>query len=319
MKSPFWSFVASFILQTTLLAQVTECVNSNANGADASLGYHDNYNTENNNYGGDLYLKAFCVPGASGGLNTNRGVMYFYTGFISPSAQVINATLTLHASGYVNSLLPGHFGNNASGIYRITQSWQESTVTWNNQPMFTTNDFSNLPMSSTSTQDYVVDVTPIATFHVQNPQQNYGYLLRLYQENPNDPAALSFFSSDAASVNEWPELCITYLTNNDTLDTVVNVTPVVPPIELPNVLTINSDNINDVYTLPQGVFQSFTVAITNRWGQEVYTNHGENGWLFWDGKSGSDYCEEGVYFYSFDAILNDGQIFKKNGFIQLFD
>lgn len=310
-------FATVFIVHSLAMGQSVACINSGGSGADASLGYHDYYNTEVNNYGGDLYLKAFCFPGASGGRNSNRGLIYFNTGFLSPSVQVINATMTLHASGYINNLLPGHFGNNASRLYRVTQPWQENSVTWNNQPSIAAADFSDLPQSNSSTQDYSIDVTSIATFHIQNPLQNFGYLLRLNQEDPNDAAALTFYSSDAPSTSKWPELCITYIDENDTVVTTIPST-VIP--EFPNVLTINGDNVNDLYYLPQDLFQSFKVTILNRWGQTVYTNSGENGLLFWDGKSNQtkDY-HEGVYYYLFEGILEDGELIEKSDFIHLVE
>src|SRR3989338_2966958 len=71
MKSLYLSMLI-FSSTTIYSQQLVLQPDANA-GIDASLGYHDNFNTDFNNYGTDTYFKAFCIPGASGGRNSNRG------------------------------------------------------------------------------------------------------------------------------------------------------------------------------------------------------------------------------------------------------
>jgi gliding motility-associated-like protein len=72
------------------------------------------------------------------------------------------------------------------------------------------------------------------------------------------------------------------------------------PVEIPNVITPNSDNINDLLFIenldyyPGAVFRVF-----NRWGQKVYeSNDYQNNW-------GGDELESGSYFYEL-IITEDG-------------
>ena len=44
---------------------------------DSPIVYHDNYNHAYVNYGDKPFLAAFEIPGAQGGVNTNRALLYF--------------------------------------------------------------------------------------------------------------------------------------------------------------------------------------------------------------------------------------------------
>ena len=44
---------------------------------DSPIVYHDNYNSENQNYGNTAFLSAFQIPGNQGGVNTSRGLIAF--------------------------------------------------------------------------------------------------------------------------------------------------------------------------------------------------------------------------------------------------
>lgn len=184
---------------------------------DASLGYHDGFGTADNNYGTDIYFKAFCIPGASGGENTNRGLIQFDLSSIPSNAQVISATFNLYATGYINASLPGHFGGNSAKLFRVTSNWNESTVTWNTEPSYNVSDFVAVPASSSSTQDYSMNITSWTQDMVNNQIQNLGFLLKLDVEDPNNSAALTFHSSGASSASDRPSIEVEYVLGGDTL------------------------------------------------------------------------------------------------------
>ena len=175
---------------------------------DASLGFHTGYGTDQNNYGSDEHLKAYAIPGALGGVNANRGVLKFDMGNIPGNAIVVNAELRLFATGYINSLLPGHFGNNLSELHRIISPWSEMSVTWATAPSTSSTNITSIPQSSSSTQDYVVDVTDLVIDMLADPNNSFGFLMRMAVEDPNDAAALTFCSSDALDPAKWPVLCV---------------------------------------------------------------------------------------------------------------
>jgi CHU_C Type IX secretion signal domain len=292
--------------------------NDGSNGTDASLGYHDYYGTSSNNYGSDVYLKAFCVPGASGGENTNRGLLYFDLSSVPVGSDVISATLELYGAGYINAVLPGHFGNNAARVYRVTAPWAENTVTWDSQPTYSALDYAILPASTNFDQDYTINTTTMVDYMVQNPQNNYGFLLQLDTENPSSGAALAFHSSDGPIPEKWPKLCLTYISNDSVIDIEI-------PIEeevfiIPNILTVNADGINDAFSLNEGQFDHFEISILNRWGNTVYETTDKEGLLFWNGHNQSgDACSDGIYFYQFSGTSISGKLVQKTGFIQVIN
>lgn len=89
--------------------------------------------------------------------------------------------------------------------------------------------------------------------------------------------------------------------------------------EMPNVITVNGDGTNDLFSFKYDIFESFDIVILNRWGDVVQNKSHQTGTVFWDGKNkGGDLCTDGVYFYKLSATLKDGTSLKKEGFLQLF-
>ncbi len=89
-------------------------------------------------------------------------------------------------------------------------------------------------------------------------------------------------------------------------------------IFIPNSFTPNDDDRNDLfYPVFQCDYTYFSITITDRWGNIVYTSNNING--KWDGKFKSNPCPDDVYVYRIEAIQkgNDKKIIK-NGHISLF-
>ncbi|HLP54262.1 MAG TPA: DNRLRE domain-containing protein [Fluviicola sp.] len=235
------------------------------NGTDASLGYHDNYNAASTNYGNDLYFKAFCMPGASGGTNSNRGLLYFDLSSVPAGSDVVSATLNLYGTGYLNALLPGHYGNNAAKVYRVTSPWTENTVTWNTQPTYSATDYASLPASVNSTQDYQITTTALVEYMVQHPSTNYGFLLQLDSENPVDDAALAFHSSDGANSAKYPKLCLTYKIGYLTVETEIYQ----PEAGLQLILFPNPTNGELTIELTEGAFDASQLVVYDAMGKIV--------------------------------------------------
>lgn len=223
-------------LEITYTMGNSPCMQPDAGaGNDASLGSHTNYGTENNNYGTNQYFNMYCIPGAQGGQNTNRAVLKFDLSAIPSNATVVSADLYLYATGYINSTLSGHFGsNNVTSVERITSAWSENTVTWNTAPTTTTAGAATMPQSTSSTQDYVVNVTAMTQYQVTNPSQNYGYYFRLVTENPSSQAGLLFWSSDYSNPAERPQLCVTYQDSTNPKGVEVHLMPMMDVTVFPN-------------------------------------------------------------------------------------
>ena len=159
---------------------------------DAAIGKHDFFNTSINNYGNAIQNAAYCISGAVGGLNINRALMHFDLTDIPPNSNIISAKLNLYATGPIGTL-NGHLGNNQSVLQRVLFPWEEPTVTWDNQPMSTSQNQVILAQSSSSNQDYL-NIDVFTLIKDLNSLENNGIILKLQNEMPEN--GLLFYSSD---------------------------------------------------------------------------------------------------------------------------
>lgn len=112
------------------------------------------------------------------------------------------------------------------------------------------------------------------------------------------------------------DVCLVAQNKNGCSDTTCKIIEVFEPIRFVDVNTFspNGDGINDVFTFSfnSASISSFECVIVNRWGVEVgrITNINDG----WDGtdKSGSP-CKNGVYFYSYSAVTDNGEEFAGQG------
>ncbi len=180
---------------------------------DVPIGFHDNFNSANQNAGNSTYYGCFWQPGASGGLNGGRSLMKFDFSSIPSGTVITSATLSLYGIGPISTVgaatSVGSTGANASLLERITSSWSEMTVTWNTQPTHIATDSVLIAASSSTTQDYAsINVTQLTQNMLDNASTSFGYMLKLANENPT--AGLFFCSTDYADSTKWPKLIITY-------------------------------------------------------------------------------------------------------------
>jgi hypothetical protein len=175
---------------------------------DAALGYHTYFSSQaNTNWSTATTNAAFVIPGATGGTNGNRALIYFNLSQIPPCVQILSAELSLYGHGPHGSL-PGHSGtNNSAYIRRVTQPWNVSTVTWNNQPTATIHNQVTIPAATSVTQDYLnINVTQLVQAMVDSA--NFGFQLRLVNETPTN--SLIFASDNFADSTKHPRLQVTY-------------------------------------------------------------------------------------------------------------
>jgi PKD repeat protein len=138
-----------------------------------------------------------------------RSLFEFDLSFIPSNAYIHNASLDLFFA--INQYNPNieQMGSNASLLCRIIEDWSEDELTWNNQPAYTDENQVVLPASSNPTQDYPgIDVTPLVKDMILNPEQSFGFLLKLMFESPQ--SAMCFASGDYEDENLRPVLTITY-------------------------------------------------------------------------------------------------------------
>lgn len=234
-------FKISLFYTALVNAQVTTVTLTTAK--DAPIGYHYGASTEFNNYGYASQNSAFAIPSVAqvGGLNNNNALIDFNLTALPANINLISAKLNLYALGPYGPSLPGHFGSaNQTYIERITQPWQENTVTWNNRPTSSNLNQLILPQSTNALQDYLnIDVTTLVQDMLNNPTTSFGFRLRLVNEVASN--GLSFASKDNGNINKIPSLVITYNTNNVSI--YENETTKINVSTFPNPTT-NSINFN---------------------------------------------------------------------------
>ncbi|WP_107038691.1 PKD domain-containing protein [Brumimicrobium mesophilum] len=120
--------------------------------------------------------------------------------------------------------------------------------------------------------------------------------------------------------NSAGELVVTLIVTDSegcqaSYEVIVNVTT---NLTIPNILTPNGDNANDVFRLIDNPFKNYTVTILNRWGNIVNESIVIEDDFLWDGtKRNGDYCVDGVYFYIINGIQRDGSERTEHGFVHL--
>ena len=140
-----------------------------------------------------------------------RTLFQFYLSKIPSNVTVNSATLYLYYNP--TPLHSGGSGHNSDGgsngcyIQRITAPWNDSSVTWGNQPPTSAQDQIVLAPSTSYDENYVIDVTGFVNDMVKNPSTNYGFMLRLQTELPQ--RSLNFESGISDSTFR-PLLQITY-------------------------------------------------------------------------------------------------------------
>ena len=179
---------------------------------DCSVGYHDYTNSADNNYGYAIYYGSFSQPGYLGGVNAGMGLMSFDLSAIPPGTVITDARLDLFGCGPFgggDAASVGDIGHNASYLERITQPWDEYTVTYNTRPHATPEHRVHLLWSTSIDEDYTnVDVTQLVQDMINDPDHSFGIRIRLRNGKPT--RALAFWSRDGApSEDLQPHLRIT--------------------------------------------------------------------------------------------------------------
>lgn len=158
------------------------------------------------NYGdnGDINITTWTYDGAFG---IEHSLLQFDLGKFPESSIIDSAVLSLYynpLSGHV-----GHYGDNAAFIYRVTEDWNENTITWNSEPDYTTDDYVEIPASTSTDEDYPdINVTAFVEFWKDNPTENFGMLFKLQDEEIY--RSLIFGSSDNTDPLLHPKLTIYY-------------------------------------------------------------------------------------------------------------
>jgi hypothetical protein len=95
------------------------------------------------------------------------------------------------------------------GIYRVTASWEESSVTWSNQPAFVAEPYAKIKVSGAAGGPYTWDVKTLVQEWAAGTYVNYGLLLK--RVNMQYPSNWPYFcSGDNATASYHPRLRLEY-------------------------------------------------------------------------------------------------------------
>lgn len=157
-----------------------------------------NYNTN------VLRGNAFTFNGDPG---TQRGLFQFDLSSIPSNATILLAELYLFSPDSPHTQY--QYGLNEAIVQRITSTWTENGVTWNNQPNVTALHQVTLATSTSNYQNYThIPVTAMVQDMVANPATSFGFELRLLTEQ--EYRRITFASSRYPNATKRPKLEITY-------------------------------------------------------------------------------------------------------------
>ncbi|WP_166437127.1 DNRLRE domain-containing protein [Niastella caeni] len=143
-----------------------------------------------------------------------RSLFRYELGSLPTNTRITSAKLYLYAktnniNGYSGA--PTYGSNNAGLLQQVTAPWKTGGTGWNNQPTTTTERQKQLARSSSTAQNYVIDVTDFVQTWVKHPEQNNGMLLRLQSEQYYNSL---IFNSGSAPDSLKPRLEICYQADN---------------------------------------------------------------------------------------------------------
>ncbi len=272
------------------------------------------------------YIPALC---RTAGFQNGGGVV-FASAVPGPTSVVWTETAT------GNTSTDGTWGGRNPGEYTVTATQTETGCTLTGTIIV---DSLNPIASFTVESDQLnADCKGTAEVEAQftNTSQNY------FSPALSDPQYRFYWDLSREDVNDWDitddynyrpdttylaegstyevEVCLVAQNRNDCRDTACKIITVFEPIKLVNVniFTPNGDGINDIFTFSQyqASIAQFQCVIVNRWGVQVGEISDINDG--WDGTDNNDTpCQDGVYFYTYEATSDDGTKLVGQGTVQI--
>ncbi|MBL0103476.1 MAG: DNRLRE domain-containing protein [Bacteroidetes bacterium] len=286
-------------LVLTYAPNVNECVSykySACYGIDAEVGDCVPAGYPNLNFG--TYGELSAIAWTFGGAPTDiRSLMFWDLSSIPQNAIVTSATIDMFWNA--NSINPGHSqltGSNECYIQKVTSPWAENSVTWNTQPSTDTTNQVYVPASTNAQQDYTFNVTDLVQDMVANPADNYGFMLRLINENYY--RSLVFCSSDYPDPAKHPQINVCYKVDNG-----------ISPLSIPNDILV-AQNVAEktvTFKMNPGFDKGTVFTLFNELGQDVmhFVINGTG-----PVSISTESLSPGVYFYLFklDQLQKAGKV-----------
>lgn len=162
----------------------------------------------NTNYADHPILKANAWTWSST-FGKERSYFEFDLSEIPEQANIISANLSLYYHYLSGNPEQTHSGNNECLIQRVTSSWDESSIIWNNQPSITSLHNVTMAASSNPQQSYSdIDVTALVIDMLADPENSFGFEFQIKTEEIY--RRMAFATSDHPDADKHPKLVITY-------------------------------------------------------------------------------------------------------------
>jgi hypothetical protein len=183
---------------------------NSVSGQDANVLYfqdHPDQTNSNFNYQNELEIAAWTDQGYT---VIRRSLIRFKNLTKVPdTAHVVSAKLYLYGLNSSIEMPQGNSGDNPCYVERVITSWDENTVTWNNQPLITQSNRVVLgPSTSQWGYNAVIDVTLLVKPMIKYPAKNYGFRISLQSESIY--RSIGFYTSENTDSHKRPKLVITY-------------------------------------------------------------------------------------------------------------
>ncbi|MFI5141038.1 MAG: DNRLRE domain-containing protein, partial [Bacteroidia bacterium] len=273
----------------------TNCFTSRPNSINGYDSYVESNAATTNNATSVNNMAYTWTFGGTPGLG--RGLIKFDLSSIPSTATVTSANLYLYADINSTSGVNGQptYGTDSFLIKQITTPWTETTVNWNNQPSTSTVNMVSVPKSTTTTQNYNINIINLAQGFVSNPSTNYGFMYNMANE-VTAYSSVIFASSNHSDSTLHPMIKVCYTTsattsintntsiknhltiypnpaNNKITIDANNVTDVKLFDVLGKQITSTKDNVVDVSNLPDGVYFIQVKTNTTTTTQKIIVQH----------------------------------------------
>lgn len=210
-RKHYFILIAFLVLTGSIKAQYNLVLRPDKNGGQNALIVS---NLPNTNYANHPDFAAMAWTYNSD-LVDARSFLQFDLSGIPLGATVNSAKLSLY--GYNSPSNGSHSttnGSNESYLRRITEPWNEDSITWDKQPSTSTVNQVLLPKSTSSTQSYIdIDVSKLVIDMLNDKNGNHGFALQLATESFY--RRMVFASSANSNINLRPTLVINYSPGNE--------------------------------------------------------------------------------------------------------
>jgi gliding motility-associated-like protein len=221
------------------------------------------------------------------GEGTLRGLWQFDINAATSPSMLYDNRAELHLFFPTGSTMGHQYNgaaqNNQFYVERVTDAWDELSVTWNNQPNVTSINSILVPSSLTnpSFDDYIIDISAIALDWICNNEPNYGVELRMFNE-AELYRWVSFTNREFQNINERPFLRLQYaeieatapstICNGDNFSINCSLNNALDPsvysynwVHVESGTTYSTQNVN----LPQynSGANTYVVTVSNTWCQ----------------------------------------------------